>query len=85
MIVGEILSSEGGNGAIALAADNACDTNAVIVAANGDFSPNAGTVCLLRLTHRVIGVGGYSAASRAQQADQGRGPAPDGLYNKPDL
>jgi hypothetical protein len=84
VIVGEIQASEGENGAIALAADNAYNAGAVIVAANGNFGPNAKTVRSPGLAHKAIGVGAYNVVSQAQYNNQGRGAAPDGRY-KPDL
>ena len=84
VIVGEIQASEGENGAIALAADNAYQANAIVVAANGNYGPNAKTVTSPGLAHKAIGVGAYDVVSQAQYNDQGRGSAPDGRY-KPDL
>lgn len=84
VIVGEIQAGEGENGAIALAADNAYNAGAVVVAANGNFGPNAKTVRSPGLAHKAIGVGGYDVVSQAQYNNQGRGAAPDGRY-KPDL
>lgn len=84
VFVGEIQANEGENGAIALAADAAFDANAVVVAANGNFGPGAGTVRSPGLAHKVLGIGAYDVVSEDQYASQGLGPAPDGRY-KPEL
>jgi len=84
VIVGEIQAGEGENGAIALAADNAYDAGAVVVAANGNYGPDPETVASPGLAHKVIGIGAYHVVSQAQYNGQSRGAAPDGRY-KPDL
>jgi len=82
--VGEIQANEADDGAIATAADNAYDSGAIFVSANGNFGPNASTVRSPGIAHKVIGVGGFMTDGGAQYNNQGRGPADDGRY-KPDI
>lgn len=86
VLIAEIQATEGENGPIALACDNAYDAGAVIVAANGNFGSDARayTVASPALAHKVIGTGAYDIASRNQYDNQSRGPAPDGRP-KPDV
>lgn len=84
VLVGEIQANEAENGAIATAADNAYNAGAIIVAANGNFGPNASTVRSPGNAHKAIGVGGFMTDDGTQYGNQGRGPAADGRY-KPDI
>lgn len=84
VIVGEIQANQGSAGSIAQAADAAFDAGAAVIAANGNFGPNASTVRSPGNAHRAIGVGSLDVQTLAQEAGQGRGPASDGRI-KPDI
>jgi hypothetical protein len=84
VLVGEMQASETENGAIATAADNAYNSGAIFVSANGNYGPNASTVRSPGIAHKVLGVGGFMVDTLAQYDNQGRGPATDGRY-KPDI
>jgi serine protease AprX len=84
VLVGEIQANESETGTIATAADNAYDTGAIFVSANGNFGPNASTVRSPGIAHKVLGVGGVMTDGGAQYNNQGRGPATDSRY-KPDI
>lgn len=84
VIVAEMQASEGDQGTIAKAAENAFDAGGIIIAANGNFGPAAGTVRSPANAHKVIGVGAYDVVSLATTASQGRGPTSDARI-KPDI
>ncbi|MET0813369.1 MAG: S8 family serine peptidase [Microbacterium sp.] len=84
VIVGEIQANQGSNGSISQAADAAFDAGAAVIAANGNFGPNASTVRSPGNAHRAIGVGNIHVQTLATSPDQGRGPASDGRI-KPDV
>jgi len=84
VLVGEIQANESETGTIATAADNAYDSGAIIVSANGNFGPESDTVRSPGIAHKVLGVGGFWTDGGAQYNEQGRGPATDGRY-KPDI
>jgi hypothetical protein len=84
VIVGEIQANQASSGSIAQAADAAFDAGAAVIAANGNFGPNASTVRSPGNAHRAIGVGNVDVQSLATAASQGRGPASDGRI-KPDV
>jgi len=84
VLVGEIQANESETGTIATAADNAYDAGVIFVSANGNFGPNASTVCSPGIAHKVLGVGGFMTDGGAQYDNQGRGPATDSRY-KPDI
>lgn len=84
VIVGEIQANQGSNGSISQAADAAFDAGAAVIAANGNFGPNAGTVRSPGNAHRAIGVGNVDVQSLTTATSQGRGPASDGRF-KPDV
>ena len=67
-----------------MAADNAFDAGAVVIAANGNNGPAASTVNVPANAHKAIGVGNFDVQSGAQVASQSRGPATDGRF-KPDV
>jgi serine protease AprX len=69
---------------VSRAADSAFDAGAVIIAANGNNGPKAGTVNTPANGHRVIGVGNFDVQTENQITGQSRGPAPDGRF-KPDI
>ncbi len=84
VIVAEMQAGEAENGIIATTADNAYDAGSIIIAANGNYGPNAGTVASPAIAHKVIGVGAYDVQSLLTPSYQSRGPATDGRY-KPDI
>lgn len=84
VLVAEMQATEAVTGAIATAADNAFDADRIIVAANGNFGPNAATVRSPALAHKVIGVGAEDVVSTTLESYSGRGPTTDGRI-KPDV
>lgn len=84
VIVAEMQGSGDDRSAIAVAADNAFDAGAVVIAANGNNGPADGTVNVPANAHKVIGVGNFDVQSGGQVTSQSRGPAPDGRF-KPDI
>jgi hypothetical protein len=84
VIVGEIQANQGNNGSISQAADAAFDAGAAVIAANGNFGPNASTVRSPGNAHRAIGVGNLDVQTLDQVNSQGRGPTSDGRI-KPDI
>lgn len=90
VIVAEMQGLGGYLSSIAVAADNAFDAGAVIIAANGNWDPPAtlpvpdGTVSVPALAHKVLGVGNFDVQSQVQIASQRRGPTIDNRI-KPDI
>ncbi|MEE9397760.1 MAG: S8 family serine peptidase [Methylococcales bacterium] len=84
VIVAEMQGGGNEASAISTAADAAFDAGAVIIAANGNNGPNAGTVNAPANAHKVIGVGAYFVESLDQYNNQSRGPASDNRI-KPDI
>jgi serine protease AprX len=84
VIVAEMQGSGSDVSTISVAADNAFDAGAVIIAANGNFGPNPSSVNEPAKAHRVIGVGAFDVQTLSQYASQSRGPAPDNRI-KPDI
>jgi hypothetical protein len=84
VIVAEMQSSGDYVGTISVAADNAFDAGAVVIAANGNNGPGSGTVNAPASAHRVIGVGAFDVQSLAQYGNQSRGATPDNRF-KPDI
>ncbi|MBA2304985.1 MAG: S8 family serine peptidase [Acidobacteria bacterium] len=84
VIVAEMQGSGNDRDAISVAADNAFDAGAVVIAANGNGGPAASTVNVPAIAHKVIGVGNFTVVSGNQVNSQSRGPAPDGRF-KPDI
>jgi serine protease AprX len=84
VIVAEMQDTGGVLGAISVAADNAFDAGAVVIAANGNFGPGAGSVRAPALAPRVIGVGNFDVQTLGAVASQGRGPGADNRI-KPDI
>lgn len=83
VLVMEMEAHETELGAIAIGSDDAYDTGAIIVAANGNQGLGANTVRSPAIAHKVIGVGGFRIDTKQTLMDQGEGPATDGRY-KPD-
>ena len=84
VIVAEMQAGGSDTGTISTAADNAFDAGAVIIAANGNNGPNASTVNVPAIAHKVIGVGNFDVQTQTQITGQSRGPAPDNRF-KPDI
>lgn len=85
VIVGEIqLTSTNAFDALAVAADAAFDSGAVVVSANGN-NPDGGTsVSSPAIAHKSIGVGRTDIGTAGPHAGSLRGPAPDNRI-KPDV
>lgn len=85
VIVGEIqLNSTNAFDALAMAADAAFDSGAVVVAANGN-DPDGGTsVSSPAIAHKALGVGRTDLGDAAPHPTSLRGPAPDNRI-KPDI
>jgi hypothetical protein len=84
VIVAEMQSSQSHTGSIADAADNAFDSGSLVIAANGNNGPGAGTVNSPASAHKAIGVGAFSLTTGADYAAQSRGPTGDDRI-KPDV
>lgn len=84
VIVAEMQGGGNEQSSISLAADNAFNAGAVVIAANGNNGPGAGTVNSPANAHKVIGVGNFDVRSLAQIASQSRGPTSDNRF-KPDI
>ena len=84
VIVAEMQGGGNEQSSISLAADNAFDAGAVVIAANGNNGPGAGTVNSPANAHKVIGVGDFDVRSLAQYGGQSRGPTSDNRI-KPDI
>jgi hypothetical protein len=84
VIVAEIQLNASETSASSSAADNAYDSGSVVVAANGNFGPGAGTVRSPGNAHKALGIGAADLVSDALMNYSGRGPTVDGRY-KPDL
>jgi len=84
VIVAEMQGSGDYLSTVSVAADNAFDAGAVVIAANGNNGPGASTVNAPASAHRTIGIGDIDVQTQAQVASQSRGPTPDNRF-KPDL
>ncbi len=84
VIVAEMQAGGSDTSAISVAADNAFDAGAVIIAANGNNGSAASTVNAPAIAHKVIGVGNFDVQTGIQVSSQSRGPAPDNRI-KPDI
>lgn len=84
VIVAEMQGSGDHLSTIAQAANAAFDAGAVVIAANGNNGPNAGTVNCPANARRAIGVGNFDVQTTNQIASQSRGPTADGRF-KPDI
>jgi hypothetical protein len=83
VLVCEIQAAESEFGAIATAADNAYDTGAILIAANGNTASKQ-SVKSPAIAHKVLGIGAFKVDGRDQYVLQSKGPADDGRY-KPDI
>ena len=84
VIVAEVQLNASETSSSSAAADAAYDSGSVVVAANGNFGPGAGTVRSPGNAHKALGIGAADVASDLLQSYSGRGPTADGRY-KPDL
>lgn len=84
VIVAEAQGSGNYLSAISTAADNAFDAGAVVIAANGNNGPGAGSVNAPASAHRAIGVGNFDVQTQGAVNSQSRGPTPDNRI-KPDI
>lgn len=84
VIVGEMQGSGDYLSTISIAADNAFDAGAVVIAANGNNGPGEKTVNAPGSAHRVIAIGAFDVQTQTQYAGQSRGPTPDNRF-KPDV
>jgi serine protease AprX len=82
VIVAEMQSSQTPHGDISDAANKAFDAGMVVIAANGNFGPNSGTVKAPANTTKVLGVGAFNVETGQTDSFQSRGPAPD-PFNPP--
>ncbi len=69
---------------VSFSADNAFDAGHIVIAANGNFGPNAGSVRSPANSHKTLGVGAVYASDLTTLNSQGRGPTGDGRI-KPDI
>ena len=76
VIVAEMQGSGNYLSAVSVAADNAYDAGAVVIAANGNNGPAAATVNAPGSAHRVIGIGNFDVQTQTQVDSQSRGPTP---------
>lgn len=84
VIVAEMQGSGNETSSVSVTADNAYDAGAIVVAANGNNGPNAGTVNSPANAHKVLGVGAFDVSTLSQYSGQSRGPTSDGRI-KPDI
>lgn len=84
VIVAEMQGSGNESSAIAQAADAAFDAGSAVIAANGNNGPNASTVNVPAIAHKVIGVGAFDTQTGTLYGNQSRGPAGDNRF-KPDI
>lgn len=93
VIVAEMQFDAGDGNDLALRADRAFDTGAVVIAANGNYGwdrdrsspiPYSVSVRSPANAHKAIGVGAFYADTGGQYVEQSRGPTDDGRI-KPDI
>jgi len=84
VIVGAFGSAEGEDSSISTAADDAFDAGAVVIIANGNSGPGAGTVTAPGNARKVLGIGAVDVETFARYPEQSEGPTGDGRI-KPDL
>ncbi|HYC90772.1 MAG TPA: S8 family serine peptidase [Thermoanaerobaculia bacterium] len=82
VIVAEIQAHKGSS--ITTAADNAYDSGVAVIAAAGNYGPDAGTVASPGEAHKAIAVGAVDYATLGTESYQGRGPESDGRV-KPEI
>jgi hypothetical protein len=84
VVVAEVQFTQSHTGSIADAADDVFTSGALVIAANGNNGPAAGTVNSPANAHNALGIGAYDGFSGANYADQSRGPTDDDRI-KPDV
>jgi hypothetical protein len=84
LIVAEMQASDNYVGPIPDAANAAFDAGAVVIAANGNNGPGAGTVNAPANASKVIGVGAFDVQTQATESYQSLGPTSD-MRTKPDI
>src|SRR4051812_31245285 len=84
VIVAEIQLMSSDTSASSQAADQAFNSGSVVIAANGNYGPGAGTVASPGNAHKALGIGAADLQSDVLESYSGRGPAPDSRI-KPDL
>ena len=84
VIVAEMQAVGTETSAISAAADGAYDAGAVVIAANGNNGPGAGTVNVPAVAQKALGIGAVDLATQTTPSYQSLGPAPDGR-TKPDI
>jgi serine protease AprX len=84
VIVGEVQHGGTETDSVADAADDAFASGSLVIAANGNLGPLAGTVRSPAVAHNAIGIGAYDGASGASYANQSQGPTLDARI-KPDV
>lgn len=84
VIVAEMQAGGNEVSAISVAADNAFDAGAVVIAANGNNGSGASTVNVPAVAQKALGIGAIDVQSLATPSYQSRGPAGDGRI-KPDI
>lgn len=84
VIVGEVQHGGTHTDSVADAADDAFASGSLVIAANGNFGPTAGSMASPAVAHNALGIGAFDAASGADYADQSQGPTTDDRI-KPDI
>lgn len=85
VILAEIQATGPAAGSAGTAADAAFDAGSMVIAANGNLGPNAGTVTSPASAHKAIGVGALMVQGLGQYNPQSRGPVPLDDRYKPDI
>jgi hypothetical protein len=84
VIVGAFGSPETEDSSVSVNADAAFDAGAVVIIANGNSGPGAGTVTAPGNARKVLGIGAVDVETFARFPEQSEGPTGDGRF-KPDL
>lgn len=84
VIVAEMQPTGSETSALSVAADAAFDAGAVVIAANGNFGPGAGSVRAPATAQKALGIGATDLQTQVIPDYSGRGPTGDGRI-KPDL
>lgn len=84
VIVAEVQHGGTHTDSVADAADDAFASGSLVIAANGNFGPGAGTMMSPAVAHNALGIGAYDGATGADYANQSRGPTTDDRI-KPDV
>jgi hypothetical protein len=84
VVVAELQFSGGHSGSVADAADDVFDSGGMVIAANGNYGPNSGTVRSPANAHKALGIGVYDVVTELGETYQSRGPTGDNRI-KPDV